>query len=135
MQLGLGKSKEDESHENLHRLSKRLVGQCGLLFTNRSKQDVTDFFDSFSAPDFARSGFVATEDVILPEGALPDFPHSLEPHLRQLGMPTSLQRGVITLVKEYTVCKKGSVITPEQARILVSIHCPQSFILVVSISY
>jgi len=118
MQLGLGKSKEDESQENLHRLSKRLVGQCGLLFTNRSKQDVTDFFDSFSAPDFARSGFVAIEDVILPEGDLPDFSHSLEPHLRQLGMPTSLQRGVITLVKEYTVCKKGSVITPEQARIL-----------------
>lgn len=118
MQLGLGKTKEDEVQKNLHKLSKRLVGQCGLLFTNRSKQEVSDFFETFSAPDYARSGFVATEEVTLPEGPLPEFPHSLEPHLRQLGMPTSLQRGVITLVKEYTVCKKGSVLTPEQARIL-----------------
>lgn len=118
MQLALGKSKEDEVHDNLHKLSKRLIGQCGLLFTNRSKQEVVDFFESFSAPDFARSGFVATEDVTLPEGPLPDFPHSLEPHLRQLGMPTSLQRGIITLVKDYVVCKKGAVLKPEQARIL-----------------
>lgn len=120
MQLGLGKSKEDEVQDNLCKVSKRLAGQCGLLFTNRSKQDVVDFFETFGVPDYARSGFVATEQVILPEGPLPDFPHSLEPHLRQLGMPTSLQRGVITLVKDYTVCKKGAVLTPEQARILVS---------------
>ncbi|KAE8750052.1 hypothetical protein FOCC_FOCC003176 [Frankliniella occidentalis] len=118
MQLGLGKSKEDEPHLNLHRLSKQLIGQCGLLFTNRSKQEVVDFFETFTAPDYARSGFVSTEEIILPEGPLPDFAHSLEPHLRQLGMPTSLQKGVITLVKDYTVCKKGTVLTPDQARIL-----------------
>ncbi|KAK3923075.1 mRNA turnover protein 4-like protein [Frankliniella fusca] len=118
MQLGLGKSKEDEPHENLHRLSKQLIGQCGLLFTNRPKQEVLDFFETFTAPDYARSGFVATEEVVLPEGPLPEFAHSLEPHLRQLGMPTSLQKGIITLVKDYTVCKKGSVLTPDQARIL-----------------
>lgn len=120
MQLGLGKTKADEPHANLHLLSKRVVGQCGLLFTNRSTQEVIDFFESFGAPDYARSGFVATEDVVLPEGPLPDFSHALEPHLRQLGMPTSLQRGVITLLQDYQVCKKGSVLTPEQARILVS---------------
>lgn len=118
MQLGLGKTKADEPHPNLHLLSKRVVGQCGLLFTNRSTQEVVDFFESFGAPDYARSGFVATEDVVLPEGPLPDFSHSLEPHLRQLGMPTSLQRGIITLLQDYQVCKKGSVLTPEQARIL-----------------
>ena len=77
------------------------------------------WFDKYSELDYAKAGFVATEDVILPEGPLPDFPHSIEPHLRQLGLPTSLQKGIVTLIKEHTVCRTGDVLTPEQARILV----------------
>ena len=42
----------------------------------------------------------------------------MEPQLRGLGMPTTLKRGVITLLNEYTVCKKGDKLTSEQARIL-----------------
>lgn len=77
-----------------------------------------DWFDTYSEDDYARAGFVATDSVVLPEGPLENFPHSIEPHLRQLGLPTSLQRGVVTLIKEHEVCKKGQTLTPEQARIL-----------------
>lgn len=70
--------------------------------------------------DYARSGFITQETITLPEGPIPDFSHSIEPHLRQLGMPTALQKGVVTLIKEYTVCKIGQALTPEQARILVN---------------
>lgn len=118
IRLGFGKTKAEEPHPNLHKISKRLVSQCGLLFTNKSKQEIVDFFETYREPDFARSGCVATEDVVLPEGPLEEFPFPLEPQLRQWGMPTSLQRGVITLLQDYRVCKKGSVLTPEQARIL-----------------
>jgi mRNA turnover protein 4 len=34
-------------------------------------------------------------------------------------MPTSLQRGVVTLLSEFTVCKAEQALKPEQARILV----------------
>jgi len=34
-------------------------------------------------------------------------------------MPTSLQRGVVTLLSEFTVCKMDQALKPEQARILV----------------
>lgn len=71
--------------------------------------------------DYARSGFITQETITLPEGPIPDFSHSIESHLRQLGMPTALQKGVVTLIKEYTVCKTGQALTPEQARILVNI--------------
>lgn len=80
--------------------------------------------EEYDEIDYARSGFIAQETINLPEGPMPEFSHSIEPHLRQLGMPTALQKGVVTLIKEYTVCKKGQALTPEQARILVNICIP-----------
>lgn len=116
--LALGKSSKDEITEGIHELSTSLKGQCGLLFTNRKKHEVLKWMEEYEEADYARSGFVVQETIILPEGPMPDFPHSIEPHLRQLGMPTALQKGVVTLIKEYTVCKSGQTLTPEQARIL-----------------
>ena len=42
MALALGRSSQDEPHENIHKLSAQLKGQCGLLFTKRDKQDVVE---------------------------------------------------------------------------------------------
>ncbi|CAG9796712.1 unnamed protein product [Diatraea saccharalis] len=118
MAVALGRTKSDEVEDQLNLLSKRLKGQCGLLMTNRDVLDVLQWFKSYRATEFARSGFLATEDVILKAGPLKDFSHTIEPHLRRLGLPTSLEKGVINLIKEYKVCKKGSSLTPEQASIL-----------------
>ncbi|XP_018358007.1 PREDICTED: mRNA turnover protein 4 homolog [Trachymyrmex cornetzi] len=121
--LGLGKSKETEVAEGIHKLANAMKnhsmrGQCGLLFTNRSKKQVMEWAENYEEMEYARSGFVAPETVELPEGPLPQFQHSMEPQLRQLGMPTSLKKGIITLIKPFTVCKKNEVLTPEQAQIL-----------------
>jgi hypothetical protein len=48
------------------------------------------------------------------------FQHTMEPQLRQLGMRTSLKKGIVTLDVDYQICKKGNKLTPEQARLLVS---------------
>ena len=50
-------------------------------------------FSDVSEPDYARSGNIATQTVIIEQGPLTSFSHALEPHLRQLGLPTSLQKG------------------------------------------
>lgn len=84
-------------------LSNKLKGQCGLLMTNRDVFDVLQWFKDFSEAEYARAGFIATKDVVLPQGPLPEFSHAIEPHLRKLGLPTSLERGVIHLIKEYQV--------------------------------
>jgi len=78
--------------------------------------------EEYEEMEYARSGFTTPESIELSEGPLQQFQHSMEPHLRQLGMPTSLQKGVITLIKPYTVCQKGDILTPEQAQILVNIY-------------
>lgn len=79
------------------------------------------WFKNYSEPEFPRAGTKATYTVILNEGPLSDsFIHSMEPSLRQLGLPTSLQRGVIQVLKDHTICKEGNILTPEQSRLLVN---------------
>ncbi|KAI4503964.1 hypothetical protein M0802_001367 [Mischocyttarus mexicanus] len=118
MAIALGKTQDKEILKGVHGLSNALIGQCGLLFTNRKIKEALKAIRQYEEIDYARSGFVPKESITLPEGPLTEFPHSIEPHLRQLGMPTALEKGVVTLIKEFTVCKKGETLSPEQARIL-----------------
>ncbi|GFW02644.1 mRNA turnover protein 4 homolog [Trichonephila clavipes] len=118
MAKALGLTEEDEFRLNLHKIGQQLKGERGLLFTNQPVEEVVNWFHSYSEGDYARSGNIATEDVILPEGPLKQFPHNLESYLRQLGLPTTLQKGVIHLLSEYVVCQAGDKLSPEAARIL-----------------
>ena len=43
--------------------------------------------------EFARAGNTATQTVVAPAGPLLAFTHDIEPQLRKLGLPTSLERG------------------------------------------
>ncbi|KAI2658994.1 hypothetical protein H4Q32_023166 [Labeo rohita] len=118
MMIALGKGPTDEYKDNLHKVSKFLRGEVGVLFTNKTKDEVQEYFSNFKEVDYARAGNVATMAVTLDEGPLEQFPHSMEPQLRQLGLPTALKKGVVTLIKDFEVCKEGDTLTPEQARIL-----------------
>lgn len=120
MQVALGKTEQDEIKTNLHLLSNQIRGLCGLFMTNEPKEDVLQYalfciryaylikcfcvlilslsvvlryFESYVVADYARSGFVATETIELEPGPLTQFTHSMEPHLRRLGMPTELKQG------------------------------------------
>lgn len=118
MRLGL---KQAELNEDF---CEAMEGQRGLLFTKHNKETVIDWFKDYSAEEFARSGFKAQETVTLPEGPLEGFSHAIEPHLRKLGMPTKLDRGIVTLINEYQVCEKNQMLNPEQAKILKLINRP-----------
>ncbi|GCB70171.1 mRNA turnover protein 4 homolog [Scyliorhinus torazame] len=118
MMVALGREPADEYKDGLHKVSKQLQGEVGLLFTNRTKTEVIEWFDRYTESNFARAGNIATMAVTLDAGPLPQFTHSLEPQLRQLGLPTTLKKGVVTLLSDYDVCKEGASLTPEQARLL-----------------
>ena len=120
MTVALGRTKEDEYKENLNKVSEQMVGNVGLMFTNESDEKVREWFDTFAVPDYARSGNKATKTVTLPAGPLDEntYPHSMEPTLRSLNLPTELKKGVINLTSDYTVCKEDEILSPEQCRIL-----------------
>ncbi|KAM8936818.1 LOW QUALITY PROTEIN: mRNA turnover protein 4 homolog [Lycaon pictus] len=111
MMVALDRSPADEYKDNLHQVSKKLKGEVGLLFTNRTKEEANEWFTKYTEMDFARAGNRATFTVTLHLGPLEQFPHSMEPQLRQLGLPTALKRGVVTLPSDHEV---GDVLTPEQ---------------------
>lgn len=47
--------------------------------------------------DYARAGNKAQMNITLDEGPLEQFTHSMEPQLRQLGLPTALKKGKIKM--------------------------------------
>jgi mRNA turnover protein 4 len=113
----LGKDEASALKPEFHKISQILEGECGLLFTNQSKEEIVEFFKNYREADYARSGFVPIETVERHPGPI-EMTHVMEPTLRQLGMTTSLNKGVIILEKEYTLCTAGQPITPENAKLL-----------------
>lgn len=55
------------------------------------------YFNHFKEMDYARAGNRAQMDITLDEGPLEHFTHSMEPQLRQLGLPTALKKGRIEI--------------------------------------
>ena len=52
-----------------------------LQVTNQSSEEVLTYFSQLAEPDFARTGGVATDTVVLGEGPLSDFGHRMEPQV------------------------------------------------------
>ena len=123
LRVALGKTPADEPRPGLAALGARLSGDCGLFFTNAPHDAVAAMFASAETEDWARAGARATADVSLPAGPLhgptgAPLAHTLEPSLRKHGLPTKLERGVVTLVSDTAVCHTGDTLTPGQAALL-----------------
>lgn len=120
MQLSLGLAPEQECADGVHKLAQQITGRCALLFTTKDPPEVQGLFAEYRPTDFARAGAVATSTVTLPRGvdALAKLPHSIEAHLRALGLPTQLREGKIHLLGDHTVCKEGKELTSDAAQVL-----------------
>jgi len=117
MQVAIGRDESTEQFPGMHKFAETIHGKCCLFFTNEKKEFILEFFKDYAVLDYARSGFVPTETIVLPRGTI-DMPFSLEPRLRQLGLPTLLSEGVINLLADYKVCEAGIPLSPESARLL-----------------
>lgn len=123
MQVALGREPSDECREEMHRLSARVRGNCGVLATNMTRAELEEAFSGVEEENYARAGKLATRAVQLPEGPLrgpsgEPLSHTLEPALRQCGLPTKLNKGVVELIAETNVCECGKPLSVSQARIL-----------------
>jgi len=123
MQVALGHEPADECREGIHKLSARVRGFSGVLATNLTRDELLQIFSDNEEDTYAKAGRKATETVELEAGPLsgPEgmaLSHTIEPTLRQCGLPTKLNKGVIELVANATVCVKGKKLSINQARLL-----------------
>ena len=118
MMVALGRDEEASLKPNLYKLSKFLTGLSGLFFTNLPKKEVKEYFSNVGEQVFARTGQVSTCTLTLPQGPLPQFPHSMFEHLMKLGLPLKLDKGIIMLLQDTTVCAEGDTLSAEAASLL-----------------
>jgi len=120
MRAALGTSAEDSVLPNAWPLGNLLRGHAALLFTRASEPQVREALKAASQDCPAAGGEPAPATVTVPAGPLDqtDFPFSMEPELRGLGLPTALRDGVIEVLAEYTICTVGETLTGSQARLL-----------------
>lgn len=136
MSKALGQSPSEAVSPGIDDLTQHLAGTVGLLLTNRTPQEVTQYFENFTPVDFARAGVVAARDFTIPPGVVYatagevpeeyDIPleHSIEPELRRLGVPTKMVKGKVVLGdvegggEGFRVCKEGETLDSRQTRLL-----------------
>ena len=116
----LGKHAEDEFEDNTAQLSRYLSGQVCLAFSNLGHKEFEKKISEYEVEDYAQAGQKATYSVFLEKGqeALKDYGHSMETQFRQLGLPTKLNFQKIELEQDVYVCKIGTVLSVEQAKLL-----------------
>jgi mRNA turnover protein 4 len=130
-QVALGKRSSDEFGQDLHKVSSKLVGDAGLFFTNRGKEEVQNYFNNFTFMDYAKAGFIPEQDIIIPVGPT-NFPVDMIEQLRKLGLILEVDNGVLVLKKKFVAAKAGEPLTPEQGKALVHFDykiCPFSLSL------
>lgn len=136
MSKALGLTPDEAQATGIDALTRHMDGQVGLLFTDRTAEDISAYFGALSTVDFARAGNEAPRSFSIPKGVVYAtagevaaeydviLEHSIEPELRRLGVPTKMAKGKIVLGDEgdvgegYVVCKEGDILDSRQTRLL-----------------
>lgn len=116
IKLAFGRDTETEKMKNLAKLGDRIVRNVGLLMTNKTVGQLQKQLDTYNEYDFARGGVKSIATVTVKAGSLKDFvTHSEEPYLRtKLGLPVKLDRGIVQMLQDHTICRFGDILSVDQ---------------------
>jgi mRNA turnover protein 4 len=123
----MGRTPEEEYHDNLRLVAKRISGSVGLLCTSRPTKEVQAYFNTLGVDqdEYARAGSTCPQRVVLTQPMVATHPVNLVDQFKKLGLPVEVQNGVMTLrCEEHVLCKEGQTLSAEQCKALVHFGIP-----------
>jgi len=117
IRLAFGEDENTEDQKGLAAFGGRVRQEIGLLMTNKEESVLRKEIDTYNEYDYCRAGMEAVCTVVVKEGKLTQFAHSQEPYLRnELELPVKLDRGVVHMLRDQTICRKGDILNAQQCR-------------------
>jgi len=117
IRLAFGDDENAEDQKGLAAFGGRIKQEIGLLMTNKEESVLRKEIDTYNEYDYCRAGMEAVCTVVVKEGKLTQFAHSQEPYLRnELELPVKLDRGVVHMLRDQTLCRKGDILNAQQCR-------------------
>ncbi|HIE14953.1 TPA: 50S ribosomal protein L10 [Candidatus Bathyarchaeota archaeon] len=109
---------ECSNRPNIEELKEYLTGSNIFLFTNLNPFKLALLLKESKVEIIAKSGDVATKDVIVPAGNTGLPPGPIISQLNAVGIPTRIEAGSVWINKDTLVARKGEVISERLAAVL-----------------
>ncbi len=120
IELAIKRAAQELGQPELEKLIDYIQGGAAILATEMNPPfKLYKLLEESKTPAPAKPGAVVPKDVVIP----PAGPTSLAPgplvgEMQALGIPARIEKGKVSIQKDYTVLKAGEVITEQLARIL-----------------
>ncbi|WP_297486658.1 50S ribosomal protein L10 [Thermococcus sp.] len=118
IELAIKKAAKDLGKPELEKLLDYIQGGAGILATEMNPFKLYKLLEESKTPAPAKAGVPVPHDVTIPAGPTSIAPGPLVGEMQALGIPARIEKGKVSIQKDYTVLKAGEVITEQLARIL-----------------
>lgn len=118
IELAIRKAAQELGKPELEKLIDHIQGGAGILATEMNPFKLYKLLEESKTPAPAKPGVPAPRDVVIPAGPTPIAPGPLVGEMQSIGIPARIEKGKVSIQKDYTVLKAGEVITAQLARIL-----------------
>ncbi len=118
IELAIKRAAQELNKPDLEKLADYIEGGAAILATEMNPFKLYKLLEESKTPAPAKPGAVVPKDVVIPAGPTSLAPGPLVGEMQALGIPARIEKGKVTIQKDYTVLKAGEVITEQLARIL-----------------
>jgi len=116
MRHALKKAATEE--KSLVNLEDHIAGQPAFIFSHMNPFKLNKILVKNRVTAPAKAGSTAPKDILIPKGETPFPAGPLLGELQQVGIPTTIAAGKITIKEDKVVVKEGETISPKLAEIL-----------------
>jgi len=118
IELAIKRAAQELGKPDLEKLIDHIQGGAGILATDMNPFKLYKLLEQSKTPAPAKAGAAVPHDVVIPAGPTSLAPGPLVGEMQALGIPARIEKGKVSIQKDYTILKAGEIITDQLARIL-----------------